>query len=224
MALSTVAWEAFQGKEDEANWLVRDKSFSILSEEIASSGTPSSLLATIRANYHGIMDVLHTPRTQLALSASKFVLALARTVGAEDFEPLSEATIKNLVRACGSTKKIIAAANEEALGHIFAISPIAKTLSAAGLAVQEKNPSLKERVVRSLHFAIKTKGSQTSLAKHWPELEGILVKAVCDASASVRSSAIDLLLVAESLCPIECTGYAACSNRLHPPCTPSLAP
>lgn len=190
--------EIFRGKENEGNWLARDTALVAMLEYIQKNGSVSErevdLLSLIRPVFFDLLEVMHTPRTQLALNCLRFLQSFVAFLGTIEFEPFCEATIKNLMKLCGTTKKIVANAAQETLTVAFRLASIGRVLTFCQMAAFDKNQILRVNVIRSLLRLLSDPGTTTF---NFADLEITLTKILSDANADVRQSAVEILLLLE---------------------------
>jgi hypothetical protein len=191
-------WDVFHGKEGESNWLRRDETLQYLMAEL-ENGKGTALLALLKTNFYDLSQVLYSARTQLTLTACKFMAILARCLSSEDFEPFVDISISSLLRVCAGTKKLVAGAGQEALERVFEVAPASKILAAVTQTMQDKNSSLRQRVLEALLTTVRQR-EERWFPRYWSECEPLLIRVFGDASPAVRSAAIELLSIAERHC------------------------
>lgn len=204
-----INWESFQGRESEHNWLIRDKELHVLTENLSSSTPTSStspLIIGIKNSLYDLIPLLHTARTQLSLSACRFFQQLgvhcSTPISPPDLlEPCHwEQIISGLFKVCSGTKKIVGQAAQSALVECYAASPPQKIISSIVLMCGDKNFTLR---TRSMEALVSHLSRNTASFEYWSltggkfaqELESILDKLLIDAIPTVRSSAVDLLIL-----------------------------
>lgn len=208
------SWEVFPGRETEGNWGLRDQKICAVIQELDSNGLSANLLAEIRTHYYDLLAVLHTPRTQLALNACRFFGKLAPKLALEDLEQLADPAITNLSKVCAGTRKIVAAAAQEALQCFFLTVHPSKAFNAVHLVMHDKNPSLRTRSVECLLALVNHRQNDSLLSKFWIELEPILIKSICDANPTVRFVAAEIIKAAQYSCQKEISQYF-CFHQLY---------
>lgn len=196
----TIDVEIFRGKENEGNWLARDTALVAMLEYIQNNGNASEkevdLLSLIRPVFFDLLEVMHTPRTQLALNCLRFLQAFGPFLGIIEFEPFCEATIKNLMKLCGSTKKMVANAAQETLTVAFRLSSMGRVLTFCQMAAFDKNPTLRVNVIKSL-LCLLSRIDLGAATFNFADLETTLTRILSDANADVRHSAVEILLLLE---------------------------
>lgn len=196
-------WEVFCGRETELNWNKRDELLNYLIRDIEQRGRTTHLIAPVRASLHDLLALLHSARTQLALSAAKFFARLAAHSSREEVELLSDPLVSNILRVCGTTKRILASAGEECLCHLFVKMAVAKTSAITLMVLGEKNAGLRQRVVESLLFAVRGAPDRWFLDNRQGPggMEEIIKKALSDAAPQVRDAAAELFLLLREMSP-----------------------
>lgn len=203
-------WEVFQGKENEKNWSKRDEQLHLLINHLRETGqassSSSSILLPLRLHYHDIINVIHSARTQLVLRMCNFIQTLATTLDMEEFDPLVDITINGILRVCAGTKRIVANAGEETLLKVFSVASHTKILGTVHSIIQDKNALLRQRVLESLLMTVKSH-LERWFPRYWMEVEPVIIRAIGDASPAVRSTAVQLLYLAEESCRAEISLY-----------------
>lgn len=193
--------EVLVGKETESNWNVREKLCKMLLQDIESQlpeeqkNKQLALLQQIKPYYFDLLDVCYSARTQLALAAIKVVGALACSTN-EYLDTFLDASLVALIRLCSTAKKLIASAAEESLLEVFHVTPSPRILGHLNGALNDKNVHLRQRMARIWLLTLK-KAPGKFQKRLWLEVEPLMLRALGDASAAVRSDAIKILQLLE---------------------------
>ncbi|KAF2861617.1 ARM repeat-containing protein [Piedraia hortae CBS 480.64] len=100
----------FEGKEDEENWIPRDKSVVML-RRLLKGNAPSqyhpAFMAGIKSLLEGILKVANSLRTTMSTNGTQLVQELARTLGPA-LDPTVEILLQNFIKMSSNTKPIAA--------------------------------------------------------------------------------------------------------------------
>lgn len=189
------------GRETEHNWSAREKLCKMLLQDIEGQLPEEQknkqlvLLQQIKPYYFDLLDVCYSVRTQLALTAIKVVGALACLTN-EYLDSFLDASLVTLIRLCSAAKKLIANAAGEALLKVFYLTPSSRILGHLSGALNDKNVHLRQRMVRVWLLTLE-KAPGKFQKRLWSELEPLMLRALGDASAAVRSDTIRILHLME---------------------------
>lgn len=196
---TSMDWDVFAGRESENNWHRRDEFLQHLIRDLERGTFNISLW---KSHTFDVLQVLHTARTQLALTACKFVATLLCHLPPDERDASIEIIMANLLRVCGSTKKLVARMAQEALELVFTVAPANKVLTTALQTMSDKNVTLRQRIFEALLVSFKANAGRW-LPRHWSDCEALLIRAVGDASPIVRTAAVELLTIVQQHCTVE---------------------
>lgn len=193
--MRNIDWRIFSGKEDEQNWNVREKLLNDLCSEMEISGEFNcTFMNGFRTFIHDVLSTLQSARTQLALSSARFHATLIQVSNVVDeYDSFFDILAPILVKICGSSKKLIAAAGETVISALFSKASTTKiTLLVLGV-FSEKNGILRGRI---LYTFSKILCHRKEDFRNWiDEIQPVFLKAVVDASPVVRAAALEMLQI-----------------------------
>lgn len=184
----------FEGRESEDNWLKREKS-AILLRKLARGNAPhdfpQSFLQGIKSLLDGIFKVVHSLRTTLCTAGCLLIQDIAQVCGSK-IDGMVEIMMQNLMKLCGSLKKIAAqnghATVDAVIGNVtFNI----RILQHVHWASQDKNVQLRHYAAGWLRTLISRQSHHKSTVEHGGGLDLIeksLRKGLGDANPGVREA------------------------------------
>ena len=182
----------FEGKEDEHNWTLRDKSVLKI-RRLLKGNAPNeyhyAFMAGIKSTMDGILKVANSLRTTMATNGSQLVQELARTLGPA-LDSQVELLLQNFVKMSAVTKPIAAQHGRTSCDAIFQnCSYHARMMQHLWNAMQEKNASARQNVPEWLKIILKR---QAGYKQHFDSSGGlelaekILKKGLDDAKPTVK--------------------------------------
>ncbi|KAK4972910.1 suppressor of tub2 mutation [Elasticomyces elasticus] len=148
----------FEGKEDEHNWTLRDKSvFKIrrLLKGNAPNEYHQAFMAGIKSALDGILKVANSLRTTMATNGSQLVQEMARTLGPA-LDAQVEQLLQNFIKMSGVTKPIAAQHGRTTCEAIFQnCSYHTRMMQHLWNAAQDKNASARQCVPEWLKIILK---------------------------------------------------------------------
>lgn len=197
-------WDVFSGRETELNWQNRDKVLTLLIRDIEGTCSTTLIIPAVRNNLFDLLALLQTTRTQLALTSCKFFALLTCYSSPEEGEVFSEQLLSNILRVCGMSKRLIAAAGEECLRQLFLKMATLKVVATVLAITGDKNVGLRQRVFDSLLFAMRESRDrwlELSNRQGLADMEEIIVRSLSDASPTVRDVTANLFLFLKASFP-----------------------
>ncbi|OQE23822.1 hypothetical protein PENSTE_c008G00202 [Penicillium steckii] len=197
----------FEGKESEDNWMKREKS-AILLRRMTRGNAPhdfsQSFVQAIKSILDGIFKVVHSLRTTLCTAGCLLIQDVAQTCGPK-IDGLVEIMMQNLIKLCGSLKKIAAqnghATVDAVIGNVtFNI----RILQHVHFASQDKNVQLRHYAAGWLRTLISRQSHHKSTVEHGGGLDLIdksLRKGLGDANPGVRETVRNTFWVFYSVWP-----------------------
>ena len=155
----------FEGKEDEHNWTLRDKSVMKI-RRILKGNAPNeyhvAFLAGIKSVLDGILKVANSLRTTMSTNGAQLVQELARTLGPA-LDPNAEILLQNFIRMSAQTKPIAAQNGRVTVEAIFQnCSYHARMMQHIWAAAQDKNASTRQCAPEWLRIVLRRQAGYKS--------------------------------------------------------------
>ncbi|OAX81560.1 hypothetical protein ACJ72_04094 [Emergomyces africanus] len=184
----------FEGRESEQNWSLREKSVLKL-RRITKGNAPTDFqqnyLAGIKSLLDGILKAVNSLRTTLSATGCSLIQDIARANGPA-IDPMVEVLMQNMIKVCGSLKKITAQNGnltvDAILGNVSYTSRIVQHL---WLACQDKNVQPRLFVTGWIQTIIIKHGVHKGLIEHSGGvdiLEKCIRRGLGDANPGVREN------------------------------------
>ncbi|KAF7717210.1 Uncharacterized protein PECH_004064 [Penicillium ucsense] len=184
----------FEGRESEDNWLKREKNVILFRRLTRGNGPqdfPQSYIHGVKTLLDGIFKVVHSLRTTLCTNGCLLVQDIARTCGPK-MDHMVEITMQNLIKLCGSLKKIAAQNGNATVDAVIGnVSYNIRILQHVQWASQEKNLQLRLFAAGWLRTLIKRQAHQKATVEHGGGLDLIekaLKRGLADANPAVREA------------------------------------
>lgn len=163
----------FEGKEDEDNWVRRDKSVLKL-RRLLKGNAPNeyhhAFMTGIKSVMDGIIKVANSLRTTMSTNGSQLVNELARTLGPA-LDPHVEILLQNFIKMSSQTKPIAAQNGRVTCDAIFQNCSYNKgMMQHIWHAAQEKNVQLRQCVPEWLRTILKR---QAGYKQHFDSSGGL---------------------------------------------------
>ncbi|KAK0832361.1 suppressor of tub2 mutation [Friedmanniomyces endolithicus] len=163
----------FEGKEDEHNWTLRDKS-AMKVRRLLKGNAPNehhqAFMAGIKSVLDGILKVANSLRTTMATNGSQLVQELARTLGPA-LDGQVEQLLQNFIKMSAVTKPIAAQHGRTTCDAIFQnCSYHTRMMQHLWNAVQDKNASARQCVPEWLKIILKR---QAGYKQHFESSGGL---------------------------------------------------
>ncbi|KAM0752761.1 hypothetical protein T439DRAFT_182194 [Meredithblackwellia eburnea MCA 4105] len=144
---------AFEGKETEHNWMIRDKNVGILRGMLKGGvwNTEGGVLREgfilgLKAVLEGVLKTASSLRTTIATSALSFITELSETLR-NSLDPFLELLLNHCLCMAGQTKKIVATASQACVTALLTHSGYhIKTLQLLLVAMSDKIVSARQFV------------------------------------------------------------------------------
>jgi CLIP-associating protein 1/2 len=181
----------FEGKENEQNWLGRDKSTTKL-RRITKGNAPTefhiAFMAGIKSLLDGILKVANTLRTTMSTNGCQLVQELAKTLGPA-IDPWVEILLQNFIKMCAATKKIAAQNGNTTVDAIFSNATYnGRIMQHVSYASQDKNVQPRTYSASWVKTMVRKHKSQIEHSGGLDMLEKIIKKGVTDANPGVREA------------------------------------
>ncbi|KAK0883866.1 suppressor of tub2 mutation [Friedmanniomyces endolithicus] len=163
----------FEGKEDEHNWTLRDKS-AMKVRRLLKGNAPNehhqAFMAGIKSVLDGILKVANSLRTTMATNGSQLVQELGRTLGPA-LDGQVEQLLQNFIKMSAVTKPIAAQHGRTTCDAIFQnCSYHTRMMQHLWNAVQDKNASARQCVPEWLKIILKR---QAGYKQHFESSGGL---------------------------------------------------
>jgi CLIP-associating protein 1/2 len=163
----------FEGREDEENWIPRDKSVLKIRRLLkgnAANEYHQAFLAGLKSVMDGIIKVANSLRTTMSSNGCQLVQELAQTMGPA-LDPHVEILLQNFVKMSAQTKPIAAQNGRVTSDAIFQNCSFHKgMMQHIWYAAQEKNVQLRQCVPEWLKTILKR---QASYKQHFESTGGL---------------------------------------------------
>ncbi|KAJ5082505.1 Protein stu1 [Penicillium argentinense] len=184
----------FDGKESEDNWMKREKSV-ILLRRMTRGNAPhdfsQAFLHGVKALLDGIFKVANSLRTTLCTAGCLLIQDLAQVCGPK-IDGMVEIMMQNLIKLCGSLKKIAAQNGQTTVDAVIGnVTFNIRILQHVHWASQDKNLQLRLCAAGWLRTLISRQAHQKSTLEHGGGLDLIeksLKKGLGDANPGVREA------------------------------------
>ncbi|KAI2790963.1 Protein stu1 [Penicillium oxalicum] len=184
----------FDGRESEDNWLKREKNV-ILFRRLTRGNGPhdftQSYINGVKTLLDGIFKVVHSLRTTLCTNGCLLVQDIARTCGPK-MDHMVEITMQNLMKLCGSLKKIAAQNGNATVDAVIgSVSYNIRILQHIQWASQDKNLQLRLFAAGWLQTLINRQANQKGTVEHGGGLdlvEKAIKRGLADANPAVREA------------------------------------
>jgi CLIP-associating protein 1/2 len=182
----------FEGREDEHNWLNREKSCNKL-RKLNAGNAPADFhdawLVGIKGLLDGILKAVNSLRTSLSKEGCSVIQEIARTSG-PGLDPMVELLLQNLIKLCGGTKKIASQAADATVDVILSkVSYTPRIMQHIWLACQDKNVQPRTYAAGWLKTLLKKEAHHKNHVEHTGGLDLIekcLEKGLGDPNPGVR--------------------------------------
>ncbi|TKA74627.1 hypothetical protein B0A55_05958, partial [Friedmanniomyces simplex] len=163
----------FEGKEDEHNWTLRDKS-AMKVRRLLKGNAPNehhhAFMAGIKSVMDGLLKVANSLRTTMATNGSQLVQELARTLGPA-LDGQVEQLLQNFIKMSAVTKPIAAQHGRTTCDEIFQnCSYHTRMMQHLWNAAQDKNASARQCVPEWLKIILKR---QAGYKQHFESSGGL---------------------------------------------------
>ncbi|ORY07386.1 clasp N terminal-domain-containing protein [Clohesyomyces aquaticus] len=181
----------FEGKENEQNWLARDKAATKL-RRIAKGNAPvefhAAFVVGIKSILDGILKVANTLRTTMSSNGCMLIQDLAKTLGPA-MDPWVEILLQNFVKMCAATKNIAAQNGNTTVDVILAhVTYTSRLLPHVSFACQDKNVQPRTFSAGWVKTMIRKHKSPIEHSGGLEALEKIIKKGIADANPKVREA------------------------------------
>ncbi|KAH7385569.1 protein STU1 [Phaeosphaeria sp. MPI-PUGE-AT-0046c] len=181
----------FEGKENEQNWLARDKNTTKL-RRILMGNAPSeftgAFIAGIKSLLDGILKVSNTLRTTMSTNGCQLVQELAKTLG-HAIDPWVEILLQSFIKMCAATKNIAAQNGNTTVEAIISNATYnSRIMQHVSFASQDKNVQPRTHSASWVKTLIRKHKAYIEHTGGSEALEKIIRKGVADANPKVRES------------------------------------
>ncbi|KAF2472912.1 uncharacterized protein BDR25DRAFT_283517 [Lindgomyces ingoldianus] len=181
----------FEGKENEQNWLARDKS-TLKLRRITKGNAPTefhvAFVTGIKSLLDGILKVANTLRTTMSSNGCQLIQELAKTLGPA-MDPWVEILLQNFVKMCAATKNIAAQNGNTTVDTILSnVSYTGRLLPHVSFASQDKNVQPRTFSAGWVKTLIKKHKSPIEHSGGLEILDKIIRKGLADANPKVREA------------------------------------
>jgi CLIP-associating protein 1/2 len=184
----------FEGKESEQNWSLREKSILKL-RRVTKGNAPhdyqTHFLANFKALLDGILKAVASLRTTLSAAGCNLLQDIARTCG-PNIDPMVEILLLQLVKHCGSLKKIAAHNGNVTVDVLIGnVSYTSRIMQHIWGACQDKNVQPRLFATGWLKTILAKHGKHRGVIEHGGGvelLEKCIKKGLSDANPGVRES------------------------------------
>lgn len=132
----------FEGRESEGNWILREKSCTLLRRLIlgnAPTDYHNAFLVGVKSSLDGILKAANSLRTTLSSNGCAVVQELARKVG-PGLDPMVEILLQNFIKLCAATKNLSRVNGNATVDTIYAnVSYNVRLLQHVWATCQDKN-------------------------------------------------------------------------------------
>lgn len=182
----------FEGREEEHNWLKRDKAITQL-RRLTKGNAPeefrTAFAAGIKSMQEGILKAANSLRTTFSSNGCLLVQELARTMGSA-LDPMAEIFLQNFIKVCAATKNIAAQNGNATVDAIFSsVSYSLRLLQHVSFATQDKNVQPRTFASGWLKTLLNKHAGHKALIEHSGGVdvaEQCLKKGLADANPKVR--------------------------------------
>ncbi|EMC96660.1 hypothetical protein BAUCODRAFT_54026, partial [Baudoinia panamericana UAMH 10762] len=155
----------FEGKEDEHNWTLRDRS-TLKLRRLLKGNAPNeyhhAFMAGLKSVLDGVLKVANTLRTTMSTNGSQLVQELARTLGPA-LDAHVEILLQNFIKMSAQTKPIAAQNGRTTSEAIFQnCSHNVRMMQHIWAAAQEKNASARQCVPDWLKIVLRRQAGYKS--------------------------------------------------------------
>lgn len=181
----------FEGKENEQNWLPRDKSVLKL-RRITKGNAPTefhaAFIAGIKSILDGILKVANTLRTTMSTNGCQLIQELAKTLGPA-MDPWVEILLQNFIKMCGATKNIASQNGNTTVDAIFSnVTYNTRVMNHVAFASQDKNVQPRIYAAGWVKTLIRKHKSPIEHHGGMDILEKTLKRGLTDANPKVREA------------------------------------
>lgn len=182
----------FEGKESEANWLLRERSLATL-RRITKGNCPHDYqqyyLVGIKSLLDGILKTVHSLRTTLSAAGCHLVQDIARACGPA-IDPMVEILLQSLIKLSGALKKIAAQNGNVTVDVVIGnVSYTSRILQHIWAACQDKNVQPRQFATGWIRTILTRHGKHKGSIEHSGGLELIekcIKKGLGDPNPGVR--------------------------------------
>ncbi|KAL1305356.1 hypothetical protein AAFC00_002252 [Neodothiora populina] len=185
---------AFEGRESEENWILRDRSVTKLrriTKGNAATDYYNAYMAGIKQLQEGIIKVANSLRTTTSTNACQLVQELARTLGPA-LDPMVEIYAQSFIKMSAATKNIAAQNGMHTVDTLFQyVSVNARVMQHIWFAAQDKNIQPRSFAATWLRTVLSRQASSKSHFEHIGGLEladKTIKKGLNDPQPKVRES------------------------------------
>lgn len=181
----------FEGRENEQNWIGRDKNTTKL-RRILKGNAPTefhaAFIAGIKSLLDGILKVCNTLRTTMSTNGCHLVQELAKTLG-PDIDPWVEILLQSFIKMCAATKNIAAQNGNVTVEAILSnVSFNNRILQHVQFASQDKNVQPRTFSASWVKTLIRKHKSHIEHSGGLDSFDKILKKGLTDANPKVREA------------------------------------
>ncbi|KAF1836458.1 hypothetical protein BDW02DRAFT_646139 [Decorospora gaudefroyi] len=181
----------YEGKENEQNWLARDKNCTKL-RRILKGNAPrefqAAFMAGIKSLLDGILKVANTLRTTMSTNGCLLVQELAKTLGSA-IDPWVEILLQCFIKMCAATKNIAAQNGNVTVDTILQnVSYSSRLLQHVAMASQDKNVQPRTHSATWVKTLIRRHTSHIEHSGGLETLDTLMRRGVTDANPKVREA------------------------------------
>ncbi|GES59179.1 ARM repeat-containing protein [Aspergillus terreus] len=184
----------FEGRETEANWMLRDRGVTTLRRLTLSNAPhefPMAYVSSMRTILDGVFKVVNSLRTQLSTTGCRLIQEMARACGPR-IDSMVEIIMLHMVKMCGGMKKITAALGNETVDIVLQnVSYTSRILQHVTAACEERNVQLRVFSAGWLKTLINKQAHHKSSIEHGggaDTLARCIKKGLSDANPGVREA------------------------------------
>ncbi|KAF1942252.1 hypothetical protein EJ02DRAFT_422333 [Clathrospora elynae] len=181
----------YEGRENEQNWLARDKNCTKL-RRILKGNAPhefhGAFIAGIKSLLDGILKVANTLRTTMSTNGCQLVQELAKTLGSA-IDPWVEILLQSFIKMCAATKNIAAQNGNITVDAIIQnVSYNSRLLQHVSMASQDKNVQPRTHSANWVKTLIRRHTSHIEHSGGLETLDTLIRRGVTDANPKVREA------------------------------------
>jgi CLIP-associating protein 1/2 len=181
----------YEGKENEQNWLARDKNCTKI-RRILRGNAPQefhgAFTAGIKSLLDGILKVANTQRTTMSTNGCLLVQELAKTLGSA-IDPWVEILLQCFIKMCAATKNIAAQNGNVTVDTILQhASYNSRLLQHIAMASQDKNVQPRTFSATWVKTLIRRHTSHIEHSGGLETLDTLIRRGVTDANPKVREA------------------------------------
>jgi CLIP-associating protein 1/2 len=181
----------YEGKENEQNWLARDKNCTKLRRILKGNAPhefPGAFNAGIKSLLDGILKVANTLRTTMSTNGCLLVQELAKTLGSA-IDPWVEILLQCFIKMCAATKNIAAQNGNVTVDTILQnVSYSSRLLQHVAMASQDKNVQPRSHSATWVKTLIRRHTSHIEHSGGLETLDTLIRRGVTDANPKVREA------------------------------------